>query len=325
MVDGLDECAQRDSSWKPGTIDNRENFLSELKNSTTNTASRILVVSRDEIDIKYQLHPVMNDSIQRTLLEIKISKDDVHHDIALFSKATVDKKLPEKTPEFRNELAAYITEKCDSNFLWVKLQATGLRPGQNRKMLLEIVEDMPVDLQHVFMRSQEYISTRPHRERRRAEKLLRWVTFALRPLTVLEITEALAIKDDDDDDDNEQDCDALQTDLLPDAYDEDYVDDQILDLCSPFLKLRSTISDERLKLNTVHFVHFSVRQYFLTRLQTSQQSITNFISFSNHMDHNNQLAKKCLQSLNDRISWERVNSLNDKKQSQSFLDYAVGS
>lgn len=238
IVDGLDECTPENHYGGSGQTDNRENFLSELKNSTAHTKSRILVVSRDEIDIRSQLHPTVIGPMQQTMLEIKISNDDVHHDIELFSKSVVESKLPKKALDFRNELSARITEKCDGNFLWIRMQAMALRPGQNKKMLLETVENMPPNLKQVFRRNMEDILNLPDRDKRRAERILRWVTFSLRSLTVLELTEALAVVDDDDNCENS--CDGFQLDLLPDEYDQDYVDDQILDLCSPFLELRNT-------------------------------------------------------------------------------------
>ena len=326
MVDGLDECIQTEYSWKPGKNNNRENFLIELKNCTVRTTSRVLIVSRDEIDIRSQLLPTIDGLMEQSMFECKISKDDVHHDISLFSKSVVERKLPNKDPHLQKELATQITEKCDGNFLWIRLQETNLRPGKNRKALLKAVEDMPPELKQVFMRSQLDISKLPDHDRYRAQAILRWVTFALRPLTVLEITEALAVTDDDDDGCNGQGCDSLQVDLLPDEIDRDYVDDQILGLCGSLLELRSTNSDQQMESRTIHLIHFSVRQYLPSTTDTLfQPSIANIISFSNQMDQNNQLASTCLRNLNDRKSWERVNRQDCEKQSYSFLDYAVRS
>lgn len=54
---------------------------------------------------------------------------------------------------------------------------------------------------------------------------MRWTAFALRPLTVCEIAEAVLITDSDD----------LPVDDLPDTVDGDYVDSEIVGLCGPLI------------------------------------------------------------------------------------------
>ena len=101
----MDECIQIDYSWKPGNNNNCENFLIELKNSTVYTTSRVLIVSRDEIDIRSQLLPIIGGLMEQSMFKFKILKDDVHHDVALFSKSVVERKLSNKDPHLQKELA----------------------------------------------------------------------------------------------------------------------------------------------------------------------------------------------------------------------------
>lgn len=116
---------------------------------------------------------------------------------------------------------------------------------------------MPSELDHAYERDWEYISGLP----KYALDIFRWVTFALRPLTTLEITEALLIEDNDN-------CDDLQSDELPDDVDKDFVDEQITGLCGSLLEIRSS-SVEKMQSpgsNTIHLAHFSVKEYLLAMI-----------------------------------------------------------
>jgi hypothetical protein len=61
-----------------------------------------------------------------------------------------------------------------------------------------------------------------------ALSILRWVAFALHPLTIVEITKALLIVDDN--------CEDLLVDKLLDAINKDYVSSEILGLCGSLLE-----------------------------------------------------------------------------------------
>jgi hypothetical protein len=54
----------------------------------------------------------------------------------------------------------------------------------------------------------------------RAVALLRWAAFALRPLTIEEVTEAVLINED---------CETLPMHELPDAIDDEYIGSEILE------------------------------------------------------------------------------------------------
>lgn len=84
--------------------------------------------------------------------------------------------------------------------LWVRLQERSLRNSKNGKHLRKIVNDMLVGLTDAYNRDWERISKLPKRDMYRALAILRWTVFAARPLTVLEMTEALAVREDDSDD-----------------------------------------------------------------------------------------------------------------------------
>lgn len=173
---------------------------------------------------------------------------------------------------------------------------------------------MPSELEHAYERDWEYISNLPNHDKFRALEILRWATFALRPVTVSEITEALLIEDNDN-------CDNLQTDELPDEVDKDFVDEQIIGLCGSLLEIRASSVEKKQSpgSSTIHLAHFSVKEYLLAMIPDKA------VSFSDHNYQNSYLAKLCLRYLNYAKVWIASSSPEDNERQHLFLDYAVKS
>lgn len=315
VLDGLDECTQTDINWRSNEDNLRQEFLEELKIAVEGTTTRILVVSRDEADIRRGIFP---GDIAHTTWECKLSKDDVQPDIALFSRSIVNRKLPNKTDALREEIASQMTERSNGMFLWIKLQAKHLRKGENRKQLHQTIKNMPVGLEHAYDRDWKRISNLK-RYKSRALAILRLVTFALRPLTVVELTEALIVTGQGDD------CDDLRIDEWPDNIDQDYIDDQITGLCGSLLEIKSLSSDQLLESRTVHLVHFSVKEFLFCVLPEPGDFTIDRVAFSDLTSQNNYLAYTCLRYLNYKSSWSCSNSSECDRKCRPFLDYAVRS
>jgi hypothetical protein len=96
-------------------------FLVELKRAGEQTETRILVVSRDEVDIRSELAP--SESLDGALppetgttAELRITTDDVRNDITLSTRSVANKHLPNKPEELRHDLAAQLADKCQGMF-----------------------------------------------------------------------------------------------------------------------------------------------------------------------------------------------------------------
>lgn len=128
----------------------------------------------------------------------------------------------------------------------------------------------------------------PTWERLRAVALLRWAAFSLHPLTVAEITEALLIYDD---------CDELPLDEMPDSIDQDYVDGEILGLCGSLVEIRNAASESNVSSRTVHLAHFSVKEFFSSRMLAKESTIAanENLRTSYEATQNNILAMMCLR------------------------------
>ena len=65
----------------------------KLRRSISQTTSRLLIVSRDEGDIRSRIYLDAIISLKLTTYECGISKTDIQSDVTLFSKCIIDEKL----------------------------------------------------------------------------------------------------------------------------------------------------------------------------------------------------------------------------------------
>jgi ankyrin repeat protein len=309
ILDGFDEYNRLD--------DARTEFLQKLKKATQRTLSRILIFSRDETDIKAELSPVMVQSAGHVMLECRISKEDVRHDISLFSKSVVERKLPKKDDDLKQSLAGQLVEKCEGMFLWVKLQQDQLRSGKNTKQLQNIVKNMPPGLIKTYERNWNAIQNRSPEERNRALAILRWTTFALRPLSVSEITEALIVEPNDNDGAD------LQLDELPDSIDDDYISSEIVDICGDLVEVRAQKPGDLAGTRTIHLIHASVREFLLSALLPQSGDPSKPVSETDQAKHHKDLATTCLAYLHCEDIWKPRGEQGTCDHDYTLIHYAA--
>ncbi|KAL2816572.1 hypothetical protein BDW59DRAFT_177316 [Aspergillus cavernicola] len=286
VVDGLDECPRTGAS-RTDLHRSREDILHKILGSIADQKARLLVVSREEGDIKAQLGPHAPRRAGITFSNLSLTKDIVAPDVARFAEHIITQKLPEKTNEDQQELAAQMAEKCDGMFLWIRLQSRNLRSRKTNKQLQRVINEMPTDLVRIYERDWADIQSFSGADRQRSEAILRWTVFAHRPLTVAELSEAVAVLDTEED--------GPQFDELPSPFDEEHVHSEILGPCGSFLELRPASTGDW-GSQTVHLVHFSAVE-FLSGQQSSGP-------FSDPMLHNYYLARDCLRYIDCEESWQ---------------------
>ncbi|GKT46153.1 vegetative incompatibility protein HET-E-1 [Colletotrichum spaethianum] len=219
VLDGLDECTWLGENRNGSHSVAR--FLHELEQAIAGTTARILIVSRNEPEIRQGLSRFPGFS------EYAISPEDVRADNIAFSKSIVNNKLPNKDELTRLSISERMAERCNGQFQWLKMQEEILRKGRNKKQLEKDIDETPAGLEQLYDRNWERIERLRYAEKTRAYSLLRWAAFALRPLTVCEITEAVLINDD---------CEDLPLDEMPDSIDDDYIESEIMGLCGSLIE-----------------------------------------------------------------------------------------
>ena len=312
FLDGFDEY--------PRTRNARDGFLRRLKTVAAGTTTKIFITSREESDIKAELWP---DSIQipgQFISNFRITRGDVDQDLTLYSRTIVDQSLPNKDESFRERLSTLLTQKCEGMFLWIKLQQLQQSRGKNMKRLERIVQDMPQGLTETYRKNWETIRHRSTEDQIRALTVLRWTKFALRPLTISEISEALVI-------DAHANGDSLPLEELPDEIDNDYINGEIIDLCGSLIEVREGNTQDQPGSRTIHLVHPSVGEFLLLVLPKYQEIITHEPTGREHAanpaDHHRNLADACLAYLNYDNIWSGSENDQSCVSARSFLDYAA--
>jgi ankyrin repeat protein len=311
FLDGFDEYSRLE--------DARTHFLQKLKESTKRTISRILITSRDETDLHTELSPKVTQVNNHNIYHCRITKEEVRHDILRLAKNVVDKKLSNKDNGLRQDLAGQLAEKCEGMFLWIRLQQDQLRGGKNAKQLQNIINNMPIGLEKTYERNWKIIQSYPPEDQNRALAILRWITFALRPLTVSEITEALIVELNDN-------GNTIHWDELPDNIDDEYIKSEIIDICGALVEIRTEKNGVGAGYKTIHLIHPSVREYLLSTLQqtpldTSGHSLKSEPPHTPAEQHK-YLATICLSYLSCDDTWQQ-RTPQEAEERGSFSYYAA--
>lgn len=232
----------------------RQDFLEKLQKSIERITIWILVMSRNAVDIRFEITLNMKNVAARIIFECSLFKNDFQSDLVLFSKNIVNKKLSKKDEALRKNIAKQITNKNDEMFLWIKLQIKNFRKSETRKQLQRTVEVMSIELEHVYYRNWETILNLK-RYKSCAFAILRWITFALKSFTIIELIETLIITNHD------SVCDYLQFDEWPNNIDQNYIDEQILGLCESMLEIKNIDQKQSWGFKIVHLIHFLIKEF----------------------------------------------------------------
>ena len=166
--------------------------------------------------------------------------------------------------EFKFSGLGEILSNIYSRFLYVRLQLDDISGYTSVSQLEAVLERLPRNLDEHFDRALAKI--RPE-NKKEAKRLLTWLAFSKRPLTVHELLDALTI-------DVDKEC--IERGEPPRSPDE------LLSICPDLITIDG---------NHVSFVHFSVQQYLTSHVQKSQEASSYFLeSCSSH----DRLAKACL-------------------------------
>ncbi|KAI0423772.1 hypothetical protein F5Y09DRAFT_354613 [Xylaria sp. FL1042] len=317
VVDGLDEYVVERDTANAAHEGSLLEFISFISATISKSGSHLLIMSRNDLRIREGLSNG-DDRTKCQFAELQISPEDVKADASAFSQSIVNRKLKNKSETQREELAHRLVHRCASMFLAIKLLEDDLRGGKNLKQLQRAIDQAPNKLDHIYDRNWERMQRLENASKSRAFSILKWATFAVRPLTVLEITECLLIPDGE--------CDKIDYEELPESIDDVYVKTEILDLCCSLIETRAT-SNSSLGESTIHLAHFSVRQYILCHMPayTADPIVNEQLRASNESVQNNILAMACLRYLNSDQTWEEQPAENRNTIIHAFRAYAGSS
>ncbi|KAJ7125944.1 hypothetical protein C8R44DRAFT_668259, partial [Mycena epipterygia] len=245
VVDALDEC-----------LENRDNFIGEIRSLMNIGRLQVLITSRDistigeqftddpRIDVLAHEEDICSYIVQRIRTEKRL-KSLLNGDISL-----------------EQEIIAQVTEKAAGMFLLVRLHMDSLASKNNRKALRDALVKLPKEIYRSYDDAMSRIDSQGPDDSQLALKLFLWLTFAKEQLSLDEIQYALAISPGM----VEMDLDAITSVEILTA------------VCAGLV----IIEDDGWGEHHVRFVHYTAQEYF--RLEGSQKhfrlnEITEYFDF----------------------------------------------
>jgi ankyrin repeat protein len=326
IIDGYDECVEAPTTTsKYHTQSCRTYFLQELLKAINGTGTHVLLVSRNQRDIEETLKEPSIDPKLMEVIEHAITKDNTIEDVSAFSNALFAKKLTMKI-EKRIDVADKAVEKSEGMFLWIALLDKRLRAGATKREVEKLLSETPSEIDAAYQRELDRILN-PNADEHltaRAIVILKLILFSARPLTVREMAEALAVSFNDSTTEYPQDD--LPYPFTEESIDENYVDNYIRMPCGSLIELRQERRNVPLASQTIHFVHFSVKE-FLLRTNFRINSLNRRLLFREESTEHDWMAGLCLQYMCydefDDASDNGVKSPDIFFSSYPFFSYAT--
>ncbi len=180
VMDGLDECENGGVTNDNSSV---TSFLKTLSRIASDTNVRILITSREETAIRQGI----TNNTGASAVEYKISQQDVRPDIDEYARVMVRQKLIGRDENMCQDLCQKMAERCEGQFLWIKLKGSRLSRYKAATLLEAEIEKTPSGLDDLYGRNWDRIGAiEDPNDRERAYAMMRWVSFAARPLTVAE-------------------------------------------------------------------------------------------------------------------------------------------
>ncbi|KAI9872454.1 MAG: hypothetical protein M1830_001605, partial [Pleopsidium flavum] len=292
ILDGLDEC-------EPLVRGQCLALLPDLLPS-----AKVLLVSRDEGDIRLGVESLGSTCGVAT---VKITVDDTQSDIYRMVVEEV-KQLYLEDESLDQAVSRRLIEGANGMFLWIRLMIDQLSQQATIEEVEEALEDLPTGLNDTYGRLLLRILNYSPAKRTIAEKILRWMVCASRPLSVAELGEALAISGGEDR------FNPKKRVINPRKT--------ILDLCAPLIELEEPT--QRLKL-----VHASVKDFLLST--TIRDEASRSLRVDERLTQS-EIAKVCLTYLSyGNREFAVVNSdveislrnLDGHLKAHPFLEYST--
>ncbi|KAF4539116.1 Nacht domain protein [Lasiodiplodia theobromae] len=270
VLDGLDE------------LDDDEQVI------LATTMARLLQVNQCQVKI---VASCRGESMKRKVFwysgfSVTMSPQELGGDMEVFVEHAIDKKIQDGELNLNNvllkqEVVAKLTDGAQAMFLWVHFQIAELCEARSEDEIRRALTDLPRDLSKTYLRIVTRIfGSKTAFSTERVELIFCWLMCARRLLTIEELSEALAIREDD-------------TCLVRDRIVLD--GKQLLQDCGNLV----VVDPED---GTVKFAHHTVREFFIRRHWELSiiVNLTDEDDAQNHSilpDANSKIARLCLQYL----------------------------
>ena len=198
VVDALDECFPEQA---------QQDLLERLQSLTVATpVAKLMVTSRYIPSIERAIHADVKLEIVATECDIRS-----HVEARIFKNHTLN-RLITKAPSMTERVVRKVTDKaqgmyvvtncfrCCSDdprrFLLARLHMDSLAEESNRRAILKALETLPEGFEATYDDALERINQQHTKRKDLAYRVLSWLFYAFRPLSLVELQYALAVKED---------------------------------------------------------------------------------------------------------------------------------
>ncbi|PVH91840.1 ankyrin [Periconia macrospinosa] len=237
VLDALDECTQREE-------------LMEMLEAITGWQLpnlHFMVTSRRERDIEMSLESFIDERCRICLQSTLVDKDIKRY---VRQRLSDDKRLRkwEKDASMMRQIETALMSGAKGMFRWAVCQLDALGKCVNRKMLQQALATLPPTLDQTYDR---ILASIDNDYSQYALRILQWLTFSAKPLSVDEVAEVIAI---DVKREPVFDCDEVLEDSL-----------EILNICSSLVTIATENDDGwRKPREVVVLAHYSVKEYLVS-------------------------------------------------------------
>ena len=281
VIDALDECEDRDE------LLSRIQQISSIPKTrfARRTYVKLLVTSRPEVNARRILPTLV-------CVDLKATSEDIE----TFVREKVRTLPANFDDKLRKEAAKLMLSKAEQTFLWVSIVVKKLERLSLPSVadLRDTVKQSSTDLVTLYSGIAEKIKEGPPK----VQKLVAWVVYGRRPLTLQELEAALATQ--------------------MDSTTKEGTEEHRFDLTREALKSAAGIILEIVH-NTVHVIHQSAKDFVLESLVGA--------SCFNGLDPDSYLSKVCLTYLTfedfQKGPCGSKEGLDQRKKEYPFLEYAA--
>lgn len=164
-------------------------------------------------------------------------------------------RIIQRDPGLRGCIVDTIVSKANGMFLAAELHLASLASKNSLSKVRKSLETIPEDLDGVYDEAMLRIEAQNRDDLQLAESILSWITYAYRPLKLIELCHALAVEPEED---------TLDPENMPDIL-------TLVDICAGLV----TIDESS---GVIRLVHFTTQDYFqrlrITRFPQAQTYIT---------------------------------------------------
>lgn len=174
VLDALDECQEEDE------------LIPLLLKAAEMGSLHIFFTTRN---------PYKPGQLRAKVITEEILEEDSGSDISLFLEANIN-LLPVISMSGQEEMISTILAKSQGNFLWTRLVFQELRNVYTSAGVKKVLDQVPSDMNKLYARILDSMSVSTH-DKPLAKAMITWIVCAARPLSTMELSEALKFNPED--------------------------------------------------------------------------------------------------------------------------------